>query len=276
MIRLLLLTLAVTVGLATSAMAQTDPMADLRAGNASFKDGKYDEAVQAYTRAIISGQLGAEALAVTFNNRGVAYGELGDFDRAILDYNEALGLRPDDATSIRNLRVGHVKRGVAEANLGERDKAIADFTKAIELDPSHYLAYMRRGQVQGDAGNLDAAVADLEKAQNLAPDNTQIVELLGKARQAQAGGRERLVRGELADGRPEASASGREWRTPPLWGIGLTATVSGHTQFLHDGRARNLLEAILWHGGEAQGARNRVVDLSKPERDALLAFLGSL
>ncbi len=189
MIRLLLLTLAVTVGLATSAMAQTDPMADLRAGNASFKDGKYDEAVQAYTRAIISGQLGAEALAVTFNNRGVAYGELGDFDRAILDYNEALGLRPDDATSIRNLRVGHVKRGVAEANLGERDKAIADFTKAIELDPSHYLAYMRRGQVQGDAGNLDAAVADLEKAQNLAPDNTQIVELLGKARQAQAGGR---------------------------------------------------------------------------------------
>ena len=80
----------------------------------------------------------------------------------------------------------------------------------------------------------------------------------------------------LADGRPEASASGREWRTPPLWGIGLTATVSGHTQFLHDGRARNLLEAILWHGGEAQAARNRVVDLSKPERNALLAFLGSL
>jgi len=80
----------------------------------------------------------------------------------------------------------------------------------------------------------------------------------------------------LADGRPEGSASGREWRTPPLWGIGLTETVSGHTQFLHDGRARNLLEAILWHGGEAEAAKDRVVGMSKAERDALLAFLNSL
>jgi CxxC motif-containing protein (DUF1111 family) len=80
----------------------------------------------------------------------------------------------------------------------------------------------------------------------------------------------------LADGRPEAEASGREWRTPPLWGIGLTGTVSGHTQFLHDGRARNLLEAILWHGGEAEAAKSQVVKMSKAERAALLAFLNSL
>jgi CxxC motif-containing protein (DUF1111 family) len=80
----------------------------------------------------------------------------------------------------------------------------------------------------------------------------------------------------LADGRPEAEASGREWRTPPLWGIGLTETVSGHTFFLHDGRARNVLEAILWHGGEAQAARQRVVEMDARQRDALLAFLGSL
>ena len=80
----------------------------------------------------------------------------------------------------------------------------------------------------------------------------------------------------LADGRPEGLASGSEWRTPPLWGIGLTATVSGHTQFLHDGRARNLLEAILWHGGEAEAARQRVVAMPKAEREALLAFLNSL
>ena len=186
MIRLLLLTLTLAAVLAVPARAE--PMADLRAGNASFKDGKYDEAVQAYTRAIISGQLGAEALAVTFNNRGVAYGELGDFDRAIIDYNEALGLRPDDPTSIRNLRVGHVKRGVAAANLGESEKAVADFTKAIELDPSHFLAYMRRGQLRSDRGELDLAIADLEKAQNLAPDNAQAVELLTKARQMRAGG----------------------------------------------------------------------------------------
>lgn len=80
----------------------------------------------------------------------------------------------------------------------------------------------------------------------------------------------------LADNRPEAKADGREWRTAPLWGIGLTETVSGHTYFLHDSRARNLLEAILWHGGEAEAAKQRVVDMSKEDRDALLAFLNSL
>ncbi len=80
----------------------------------------------------------------------------------------------------------------------------------------------------------------------------------------------------LADNRPEARATGREWRTPPLWGIGLTQTVSGHTYFLHDGRAGNLTEAILWHGGEAEAARNAVLALPKPNRDALIAFLESL
>lgn len=80
----------------------------------------------------------------------------------------------------------------------------------------------------------------------------------------------------LSDNRSVGSADGNEWRTAPLWGIGLTQTVSGHTQFLHDGRARNLLEAILWHGGEAQTARDSVVQLDKSDRDALLRFLNSL
>lgn len=80
----------------------------------------------------------------------------------------------------------------------------------------------------------------------------------------------------LADHRPVGDADGYEWRTAPLWGIGLTEEVSGHTQFLHDGRARNLLEAILWHGGEAEDARNKVVDLPTEDREALIAFLESL
>ncbi len=80
----------------------------------------------------------------------------------------------------------------------------------------------------------------------------------------------------LADNRPDHRADDREWRTPPLWGIGLTQTVSGHTNFLHDGRARNLTEAILWHGGEAESARQRVLQLSAGERNALLAYLQSL
>lgn len=80
----------------------------------------------------------------------------------------------------------------------------------------------------------------------------------------------------LADQQTVGLANGREWRTPPLWGIGLTETVSGHTYFLHDGRARNLKEAILWHGGEAQKARDRFADMSRDERDALIRFLESL
>ncbi len=80
----------------------------------------------------------------------------------------------------------------------------------------------------------------------------------------------------LADHRPEGDANGTEWRTPPLWGIGLTKVVSNHTLFLHDGRARNLEEAILWHGGEAEAARNRYAEMSKAQRDDLIAFLESL
>jgi CxxC motif-containing protein (DUF1111 family) len=80
----------------------------------------------------------------------------------------------------------------------------------------------------------------------------------------------------LADNRPEGRATGQEWKTPPLWGIGLTSQVSGHTEFLHDGRARNFLEAVLWHGGEAQASRDAVVALPKDDRDAILAFLESL
>lgn len=80
----------------------------------------------------------------------------------------------------------------------------------------------------------------------------------------------------LADGRPDFQATGSEWRTPPLWGIGLIETVNGHTYYLHDGRARNLMEAILWHGGEAEAAKNHVLQLSQQERNALIEFLKSL
>ncbi|MDP3846449.1 MAG: di-heme oxidoredictase family protein [Pseudomonas sp.] len=80
----------------------------------------------------------------------------------------------------------------------------------------------------------------------------------------------------LTDNRPEFLANGREWRTPPLWGIGLTETVSGHTQFLHDGRARNLLEAIIWHSGEAEATKQQVLQFDRQQRAALLAFLQSL
>lgn len=80
----------------------------------------------------------------------------------------------------------------------------------------------------------------------------------------------------LADDRPSFDANGQEWKTRPLWGIGLTEVVGGHTHFLHDGRARNLTEAILWHGGEASKSVTDFKSLDATERSAVISFLESL
>ncbi len=80
----------------------------------------------------------------------------------------------------------------------------------------------------------------------------------------------------LADNRPDYAASGREWRTAPLWGIGLFEKTNGTPYYLHDGRARTMEEAILWHGGEGEGAKGRFMQLSRTEREAVLRFLKSL
>ena len=80
----------------------------------------------------------------------------------------------------------------------------------------------------------------------------------------------------LADGRPDFAASGREWRTPALWGVGLAQTVLPYSGYLHDGRARTFEEAILWHGGEAETARGRFTRLTADDRRAMVSFLRSL
>ena len=80
----------------------------------------------------------------------------------------------------------------------------------------------------------------------------------------------------LSDNRPDFLATGSEWRTAPLWGLGLSATTSNHTNYLHDGRARNVLEAVMWHGGEGSFSRNYVAQLSQADRNALVAFVKSL
>jgi CxxC motif-containing protein (DUF1111 family) len=81
---------------------------------------------------------------------------------------------------------------------------------------------------------------------------------------------------DLADNRPDFAATGSEWRTPPLWGLGLVPTVNGHQFLLHDGRARGFEEAILWHGGEGEPAKQAFKALPKKDRDNLVAFLNSL
>ena len=81
----------------------------------------------------------------------------------------------------------------------------------------------------------------------------------------------------LADfSRPDYLASGRQWKTPPLWGVGLFQDVNGHQRLLHDGRANGVLEAVLWHAGEAQRSKEHVLQFSKRDRDALVAFVNSL
>ena len=81
---------------------------------------------------------------------------------------------------------------------------------------------------------------------------------------------------ELADHSREFLATGVEWRTPPLWGIGLMKTVNGHTNLLHDGRARNIEEAILWHQGEAKVARDNYASMPSEKRQLLIKFIESL
>jgi CxxC motif-containing protein (DUF1111 family) len=81
---------------------------------------------------------------------------------------------------------------------------------------------------------------------------------------------------DLADGRPDFAANGRQWKTPALWGVGLVHDVNGHRKLLHDGRANGVLEAILWHGGEAQAAKQQVLQLNARDRQALVAFVESL
>lgn len=81
---------------------------------------------------------------------------------------------------------------------------------------------------------------------------------------------------DLADNTPDFKATGTEWRTQPLWGIGLIETVNKHTNLMHDGRAKNVTEAILWHGGEAKSAKDKFKKLTALERSELLEFINSL
>ena len=173
--------LVAAVSTAAALPVRADGVSDVRTGNAAYGDGRYEAAVDAFTRAILAGDLEPSALAVTFNNRGVAYSELGDYDRAIADYGEALALAPGDATTIRNLRIAHIRRAAAAARLGDRAAAQADYDRAIQLEPAHPLAYLRRGQLALERGDRAAAIADLTRARELDPANADIAAQLADA-----------------------------------------------------------------------------------------------
>ncbi|MCL6607950.1 MAG: tetratricopeptide repeat protein [Geminicoccaceae bacterium] len=201
MLRVILLASALLV--VGSELASADPLADIRAGNQAFADGRFEQAVADFSRAIETGGLDSESLALAYNNRGVALGELGEFDRAIADYRRALELKPGDPKSVRNLRIAHTRRGLAAARMGDIDRALADLAKAIELEPSHPMAYVRRAELRLERGEVEAAIEDLEAATRIAPDNREARTQLDRARAALAA---RSKPSAVAEASPATSA----------------------------------------------------------------------
>jgi tetratricopeptide (TPR) repeat protein len=173
---------------ATQVMA--NGLEQVRLGNNAFKSGAFEDAIDAYSQAILSGELDIDAMAITFNNRGVVYGEVGDFDRAISDYQESLALRPNDATTLKNLRVAFVRRGNQHDNLNEFERAIADYTQALEIDSDHVSTLQRRAAAQRSVGNYAAARIDLQRAARLQPANQEVRTALGQVEEAIAASRQ--------------------------------------------------------------------------------------
>ncbi|MCX8102329.1 MAG: tetratricopeptide repeat protein [Geminicoccaceae bacterium] len=204
MVRVLLLALGLLGWWLSPASA--DALADVRAGNQAFAEGRIEQAVAAFTRAIEAGGLEPESLALALNNRGVALGELGDFDKAIADYDRALSLKPGDPKTLRNLRIAYTRRATAAARLGEPERAIADLGRAIELDPDHPTAWLRRGELRLERGEIEAAIADLETAARLAPDQSEPRLELDRARAALAA-RNARPSGQAAVAPPPAPAA---------------------------------------------------------------------
>jgi len=157
-----ILTLAIAIGAVGS--AQADVLDLLKAGLAARNRGDFDGAIYYYTQAIDTGKLPPGYLVVVINGRGVAYDIQGETDKAIVDFDVAIRLKPDFGEA-------YINRGLAWAKKHEHDRAIADFTEAIHLDPEHaYLALNDRGNVYEEKGNNSQAIEDYDRAIGMRPD----------------------------------------------------------------------------------------------------------
>lgn len=254
--------LITVIGLATLLVggeAVADSLSDVRTGNAAFGDGRYEQAVDAYTRAILAGDLDPEALAVAFNNRGVAYSELGDYDRAIQDYGKTLELKPGDRTAIKNLRIAHIRRAGAATNLGDQAAALADYARAIELEPQHPLAYMRRGQLLLTRGDAKAALADLQQAQALDPANKDIATLLSEAQRAATPGEAPQPPGTAVATAPPAEGATQPPPAATAPAPGQVATVGPSDEAAPQPSAGPMAPADAAEGGDGPGKPYRAL-----------------
>jgi lipoprotein NlpI len=120
------------------------------------------ETISGCTLVILSGRESQRNLASAYFNRGIAYKNKGDFDRAIADYTQAIQLNPKDAKP-------HVNRANAYSDKGDFDRAVADYNEAIQLDPKFAFAYLNRGLANLFTGALPKAIADLNQASELDP-----------------------------------------------------------------------------------------------------------
>ena len=155
--------LAVVLLLISVDLDDTGGTEDFQAGGSAYSLGDHEQAVVHFTRAIESGDLVGNVLVVAYNNRGLAYQDLGDFERAIADYGEALRLDPGYALAYNN-------SGLSYANLGDFDSAIADYGEALRLDPGLAFAYGNRGIVFLELGRNEEAERDFAEAERLGLD----------------------------------------------------------------------------------------------------------
>ena len=148
----------------TASPALAGPVSD---GNAAMVVGDHQAAIAHYTRAIDSGQLSREGLAFVFHNRGVAFHELGDFHRAIQDYDTGLRYQPADAY------IDYTNRGRAYFELNEYRRAINDFNTALSLNPGFAEAHFERGRAYAAMGDTQSAAQDFSQARALDPGNPE-------------------------------------------------------------------------------------------------------
>ena len=220
MLRATLLALSL-LSMLVPGLARADALDDVRVGNQAFRDGQLEAAVGAFGRAIESGQLSGDNLALAYNNRGVAFGELGDFDRSISDYQESLRLKSDDAVTLKNLRVAHTRRGQALANLGEQERALAEYELAIAIDPENATTLLRRAELYTERGELAKAQADLDLALKLQPGDAAITAQASRVAAARAAA-EAAAKAAAAQNAAKAAAASST--TPAATPAGQTAT----------------------------------------------------
>ncbi len=254
--------------LCSVALAQWSPDAE-RCATAPVATTSNDESIAACTRAIMSGQLSAADLAITFSNRGNHWQEKGKYDRAIADFNAALRLNPQLAEAYNN-------RGGAWHSKGEDDRAIVDFNAALRLNPQHVRTYLNRGATRFDQGQFVSAAADFSTLLRLNPSDAYAV-IWGYFAQSRAGHRVAVTSELEADA---ARVNKAKWPAPVIGLLAGTKDVDGVLKAATDGDQRKQREQMCeaafyvgeWH--LLQGRRPEArASLEQAERDCPKSFL---